>query len=158
MFARYFSSAFNRKACFIFPHFSAHFVCSALVIIRVCHSSQQKTSPRKRQLSDEEYHPNTTAPTFCIHPLSSNVPELTSCAPDLLQQTRAAAAGCYGNDACHLAPFLGVAERTLDLKSASTTWKLHARKQQPHFIIAKQPALSCSRKRQHTAWPTRQSF
>ena len=96
--------------------------------------------------------------TSCIHPLSSNAPELTSCALDPLQQTRAAATGCYGYDACHLAPFLGVAGRTLDSKSASTTWKLHVIKQKLHLIVTKQSALRCSLKRQHTAWPMRQSF
>ena len=78
--------------------------------------------------SDEQYQHDTTSVTFCIHPLSSNAPELTSCALDLLQLTRAAAAGCYGYDACHLVPFQGVAGRTLDLKSALTTWKLHVMK------------------------------
>ena len=78
---------------------------------------------------DEEYRHGTTSLTFCIHPLSSNAPALTSCALDLLQQTRADTTGCYGYGACHLAPFLVAAERTLDLKSASTTWKLYVKEQ-----------------------------
>ena len=89
----------------------------------------KKTSLREWQLSDEEYQHGTTSLTFCIHPLSSNAPALTSCALDLLQQTRAVAIGCYGYGACHLAPLLGVAGRILDLKSASTTWKLYVKEQ-----------------------------
>ena len=70
-----------------FPRFlfRAPIVISSLLALVLRQPIENLSETSERQLSDEEYQRGTISLTFCIHPLSANVPELTSCALDLLR-------------------------------------------------------------------------